>query len=87
MEVIFLGCFLLSLLMVMAHTKVIIDEIFYFSPIVLYRITNMNWFGCYFISILALIANPLYCCITTIGYILVKFYEFIYWILHVGRKK
>lgn len=76
----------LGLLSVGIHTGACDHDFFYFTPRTLYKLTKMNWFGCFLVSLLAWIFNPIYCSMMTIGYIFYKIYEFVDWILHVGRK-
>jgi len=76
----------LGLLSIIFHLSIIAKETFYFTPRTLYRLTEMNWFGCFLVSLLAWIFNPIYCSMMIIGYIIYTICEFVYWILHVGRK-
>ena len=95
-EAVFCFYFILAMISLLLHQGAMNKDVYYFSPCVLYRITKMNWFGCLFVSLLAWIVNPLYCCIMTIIYIIFylyistrwiscKIYAFIYWIFHIGR--
>ena len=85
-EVIALAGTLLGLLSIIIHMGAYEQDFYYFTPRTLYRLTKMNWFGCFLVSLLAWLFNPIYCSMMTIGYIIYKIYEFVDWILHVGRK-
>lgn len=85
MEGIVLAGILLGLLSVVIHIGAYDHNVFYFTPWTLYKLTKMNWFGCFLVSLLAWIFNPIYCSMMIIGYIIYKICEFVYWILHVGR--
>ena len=56
------------------------EQIFYFSPIFLYKKTKMNILGCIIGSILLFSINYLYCSIVLIG-------RLFYIISHIGRRK
>lgn len=97
-KLIFCIWFTLAMISPLFHNDVMDKDIYYFSPYVLHRLTKMNWFGCFFVGLLAVIVNPLYCCIMTIIYIIFhiyvfmcwmfhKVYDFIYYIFHVGRRE
>ena len=97
-EIIFSVWFTLAMTSPFLHINAMDKDVYYFSPCVLYRLTKMNWIGCFFISLLAVIINPLYCCMMTIIYIIFhicvfmcwmfhKVYDFIYYIFHVGRRE
>lgn len=97
-KLIFRIWFTLAIVSPLLHRGAMDKDIYYFSPGALYTLTKMNWFGCFFVSLLAVIVNPLYCCMMTIIYIIFyiyvflrwlfhKFYNFIYYIFHVGRRK
>lgn len=85
-EAIALAGTLLGFLSILIHVGVYVQDCYYFTPRTLYRLTKMNWFGCFLVSLLAWLFNPIYCSMMTIGYIFYKIYEFVDWILHVGRK-
>ena len=97
-ELVFCIWFTFAMISPLLHMKAMDKDIYYFSPCALYRLTKMNWVGCFFISWLAVIVNPLYCCMMTIIYIIFyvcvfmrwifyKVYGFIYWTFHVGRRE
>lgn len=48
----------------------------FFAPSNLYKITNMNWIGCYICSLCIIILLPLYCIPVTIIWL-------IYWLFHI----
>lgn len=85
-EAIVLAGILLGLLSIIIHMGAYDEDCYYFTPRTLYRLTKMNWFGCFLVSLLAWLFNPIYCSMMIIGYIIYKIYEFVDWILHVGRK-
>ena len=85
MEGIVLAGILLGLLSVVIHIGAYDQDCYYFTPRTLYRLTKMNWFGCFLVSLLAWLFNPIYCTMMTIGYIIYLICKFVYWILHVGR--
>jgi len=62
------------------------ENLFYFMPISIYRNTKMNIFGCMFVSVGYIIANPIYCIIMLIVYLCIMMYKLFYIIFHVGRK-
>jgi hypothetical protein len=78
---------LFGLLSIVIHLGAMEIDFYYFTPRTLYRLTKMNWFGCFLVSLLAWIFNPIYCCLLTIGYIISHICDCVCWILHVGRKE
>lgn len=56
-------------------TDVDIDELSV-TPWHFYEVTNLNFFGCILLSLLVFLIDPF-----------IAIIQFIYWIVHVGRKK
>lgn len=61
-------------------------ETIWITPANVYRDTELNWFGSLFVYMIMFIINPLWYIAKLVGWILFWICNFIWWILHVGRK-
>lgn len=61
-------------------------ETIWITPANVYRDTELNWFGSLFVYIIMFAINPLWYTTKLVLWILFEICNFIWWILHVGRK-